>query len=111
MAKKLIFNDDMVFKKDPDIQTIKTDEGIIISSANPKDDSIYYLDNPVSFKIWELINGRNSLKVIKQDLLFEYEVTENKLEQELKKFIKDLYLKKLITNAKNVKRAHSRTNL
>lgn len=98
MTKKVIFNKNALFKKNPHIQTIRTDEGIIISRSDLKDGIIYYLDNPVSFRIWDLINKKKSLKEIKQNLLSEYDVTEKKLNKDTDKFIKDLYLKKLITN-------------
>lgn len=97
MKCELTFNDNTVFKKNLAIQEIKTNEGIIISRADLKDDSIYYLENPVSFKIWQLINGNNSLKKIKQELLSEYDVSDNDLDRDLKTFIKDLYIKKIVT--------------
>ncbi len=53
-------------------------------------DAIYNLNNEVSVRIWELINGKRSLKEIKQKILEEFDVTEQKLLQDLKEFIKDL---------------------
>ena len=100
MANKAIFNDDAVFKKNPDLQIIKTDEGIVISRSDLKDDTIYYLDNPVSFKIWELIDSKKSIREIKENILYEYDIAENKLEEDLKEFIAELRLKNLICNDK-----------
>ena len=100
MIKRLTFSDDEIFKKNPGLQAIRTAEGIIISRSNLKDDSIYYFDNPVSSKIWTSINGKNTLKQIKRNLLSEYDVTESKLDQDLKKFLENLYQKKLISKVK-----------
>jgi len=100
MANKTIFNDDAIFKKNPDIQMIKTGEGIIISRSNLKDDSVYYLDNPVSSKIWELVDSKKSIRDIKKKILSEYDVAENMLEEDLKKFIGELRLKNLICSVK-----------
>lgn len=98
MAGKIIFNDSAVFKKNPDIQTVKTNEGVIISRGDLKDDTIYYLDNPVSCRIWKSIGEGKAIGYIKEELLSEYDVAENKLEDDIKKFTAELQLKKLIYN-------------
>ena len=53
-------------------------------------DAIYNLNNEVSVRIWELINGKRSLKEVKQKILEEFDITEQRLVKDLKKFIKDL---------------------
>ncbi len=98
MAGNIIFNDSAVFKKNPDIQTVKTNEGVIISRGDLKDDTIYYLDNPVSCRIWKSIDEGKAIGHIKEELLSEYDVAENKLEDDIKKFTAELQLKKLIYN-------------
>ena len=100
MSKGLIFNEKTIFKRNPNVQDIKTNEGIIISSPNLRDENIYYLDNSISCKIWSLIDGESPLDKIKQDLLSKYDVNDKTLEKDLKGFIKDLYLKKIILKAK-----------
>ena len=96
MSKKLIFKEEDIFKKNPKIQDIKTEEGIIISPLNTKNECIYYLDNEVSFRIWELIDGKNPLGTIKESLVKEFNVDEDTLKKDLKNFIQDLYHKKII---------------
>jgi len=100
MVNKAIFNNNIIFKKNPDVQIIKTAEGVIISRSDLKDDAIYYLDNPISSKIWELFDSKKSIRKIKEKILSEYDVAENKLEEDLKKFIEELQLKNLICNVK-----------
>ncbi|MCM8792018.1 MAG: PqqD family protein [Candidatus Omnitrophica bacterium] len=96
MSEKIFVNETTVFKKNPAIQEIKTEEGIIISSSNIKDKCVYYLDNEVSFRIWELIDGKNSLDKIKEELFSQYDVDKETLENDLKSFINNLYFKKII---------------
>lgn len=100
MSKKIKIPDTAVIEKNPQIHSIKTEEGIIISRADLKDDSIYYLDNPVSVKIWQFIKGKSSLRVIKENLLSEYEVNKGKLDRDLRNFLEDLKTKKLIRVSK-----------
>lgn len=99
MTEKFDFDLDSVLKKNNGVLAIKTEEGVIISRADLKDDSIYYFDDPVSFKIWELLDGKNSLIKIKSALLAEYDVRGKELGQDLDKFIQDLYSKNLIISA------------
>lgn len=96
MVPKGRFNNQAVIKKNSDIQSIKTEEGIIISRADLNDESIYYLDNPVSIKIWELITDNSSIQTIKKNILSEYNVKEDKLNDDLVNFLQDLKARKLI---------------
>lgn len=100
MANKIIFNDGAVFKKNPDIQIIKTNEGVIISRSNLKDDTIYYLDNPISSAIWESIDSKKSIRDIRKKILSAYDVADNELKKDINEFMEELMLKKLICNVK-----------
>lgn len=96
MERKLNFTDMEIFIKNSEVKEINAAEGIIISRADLTDDSIYYLDNPVSQRIWNLINGKNSLGQIKKMVLSEFEVNPKELNRDLKKFIRDLSVKNII---------------
>ena len=98
MAMKSDSSDKRIFDKNPEIKEVNTSEGIIISRADLTDDSIYYLDSPVSCRIWALINGKNTLGLIRQKLLLEFDISPKTLNRDLKKFIKDLSVKNIITN-------------
>ena len=96
MKPKGKFNSQTLIKKNSDVQSIKTEEGIIISRANLKDDSIYYLDNPVSVLIWKLIEKKLNFAKIKERLLSEYPLKDKVIEKDLTKFISDLVDKDIV---------------
>jgi hypothetical protein len=52
--------------------------------------AIYNLNNEVSVKIWKSINGKRTLSEIKDKILTEFDVTEQRLKKDLREFITDL---------------------
>ncbi len=52
--------------------------------------AIYNLNNEVSVKIWKLINGKRTLSEIKEKILQEFDVQEQRLNKDLQEFIFDL---------------------
>jgi hypothetical protein len=96
MAKKLALRESDIFKKNAIVETICTEDGIIILNTSRKEEIIYYLDNQVSCAIWNMLNGRNSLKSIKQALFREYRIDKKILQRDLNNFVNGLSLKKLI---------------
>jgi hypothetical protein len=49
-----------------------------------------YVLNPVANRIWELLDGKRSLADVRDQLLEEFEVTSQELEQDLHEYIKQL---------------------
>lgn len=84
--------DSKVLKKNPDIVTRKIEDETILMplyESSEEIDCIYTL-NDVAARIWELIDGKKSLKKVKKTLLEEFEATEKELDKELDNFFKDL---------------------
>lgn len=82
-----------IYKKNPNFVARKiADEIILVPIKREAADfeAIYNLNNEVSVRIWELIDGKNSIKEIKDKILEEFEVSSEKLEKDLGQFIKDL---------------------
>jgi len=84
---------DKIYKRSSNIVT-RTIEDEIIFIPVKEDESdlevVYNLNNEVSIKIWELIDGKKNLCDIKNNLMKEFEVKEEKLEKDLGNFIKEL---------------------
>lgn len=49
-----------------------------------------YVLNPVANRIWELLDGRRTLAEVRDQLLEEFEVSPQELEQDLQEFIPQL---------------------
>jgi hypothetical protein len=80
------------FSKDPSIVFRKVaDEFILVPIKQKASDveSIYTM-NDVASRIWELINGKRSLKDIKTIIIKEFEVGPEKAEKDLIDFSKQL---------------------
>ena len=84
--------DSTVLKKNPDIvtRTIE-DETILLPLYKSSEgaDCIYTLSESAA-RLWQLIDGKRTLRGIKEVLLDEFSVTEKKLDKELMKLLKDL---------------------
>ena len=84
--------DSLVLKKNPDVvsRTIE-DETILMPVYRTSDEiNCIYTLNAVAARIWELIDGKRSLKAIKNTLMKEFDVTDKEMDKELSKFLKDL---------------------
>jgi hypothetical protein len=82
-----------IYKKNPNFVARKIEDEIILVpiKRNSADlEAIYNLNNEVSVKIWELINGKRSLKEIEGRMLEEFRVGREKLEKDMREFIRDL---------------------
>ena len=84
VEKRLIKDPNMVFRQ-------IDDEVILVPiRRNVADlESIYTL-NPLAARIWELIDGKRKIKDIKNVILQEYEVDEEKVEKDLLEFLTQL---------------------
>ncbi len=82
-----------VYKKNPDFVARRIEDEVILVPIK-KDaadfEAIYNLDNDTSVKIWELIDGNNSLDEIKKRISNEFSVSPEKLNTDIDQFIKDL---------------------
>lgn len=92
--KKTPFSCKTIFIKNPSIKTIKTEEGIIISSADNKRNCIYYLEKGISTKIWKLINGKRTLIEIKS--IFKPYNKKKYWQKGFERFIQNMLSKNLI---------------
>ncbi|MGE4357881.1 MAG: PqqD family protein [Candidatus Omnitrophota bacterium] len=82
-----------VYKKNPNFVARKiADEIILVPIKKEAADfeAIYNLNNEVSVRIWELIDGKRTLAEIRKKILDEFEVEPEKLVEDLKEFIADL---------------------
>lgn len=82
-----------IYKKNPNFVARKiADEIILVPIKKEAADfeAIYNLNNDVSVRIWELIDGKRTISDIENKLLEEFLVSRDKLEKDLKDFIKDL---------------------
>ncbi|MEW6170025.1 MAG: PqqD family protein [Candidatus Omnitrophota bacterium] len=85
-------SDSLVFKKNPDMVTRKIEgETILVPIFKASDDlnCIYTLNNCAS-RIWDMIDGKNSIDNIKDKMLKEFDTNEKEAERELKSLFKDL---------------------
>jgi len=83
---------DRRYQKSPDIVFRKiADETILVPIRNNVGDleSIYTL-NEVAARIWELIDGKRKIGEIRDKILEEFDVTPQKIEKDLAKYVKEL---------------------
>lgn len=82
-----------VYKKNPNMVERKIEDEIVLVPIK-KDaadlDAIYNLNNVTSIRIWELIDGKKSVREIENKILEEFDVSEKDLENDLQEFIQDL---------------------
>lgn len=95
MGKNLL---NKIPKRNPDLAwRIIDNEAIIIplDEQTPECEKINFL-NETATRIWELIDGKNSIKDIIARILDEYEITQEQAEKEVVSFIKKLEEKNLV---------------
>jgi hypothetical protein len=80
-----------VFKKNPDVAERKIDDEFILVPVcqSLEDVNCIYTLNEISGRIWELIDGKKSLKDIKEKLLEEYKVSPERLEEDVLGVVKE----------------------
>jgi hypothetical protein len=92
----MLINDQKVlqqrFSKNPDFVYRRIgDECLLVPIRNQMADLTYiYVLNPVADRIWELIDGRNTVQEIRDQLLGEFEADPQELERDLAEFIAQL---------------------
>ena len=95
--------DNLIFKKTPDmISRVIEDETILLPLYRTSDeiDCIYTIDISAS-RVWELINGKQTLGKIKTVLLKEFDTTPAEMDKELHQLFIDLSEIKAITACKS----------
>lgn len=80
------------FQKDPNLVYRRIDdECLLVPIRNQMADLTYiYVLNPVADRIWELIDGRNTVQQIRDRLLAEFEADPQEVEQDLADFLDQL---------------------
>jgi hypothetical protein len=84
--------DKTVLRKNPNMVTrVIDDETILLPIFRSSDElSCIYTLNEVGSKIWEKINGKNTLSSIKKKLLQEFNSTAEEVDKKLEGFLKEL---------------------
>lgn len=83
---------DVVFKKNPDIVTRKIDKETILVPIfkTSKEMNCIYTLNSAASKVWELIDGKKSMGDIRKIVLDKFDATDNEVDKEIGKLLKDL---------------------
>jgi len=84
--------DTAVLRKNPDVITrVILDETIILPVyKKAKEINCIYSLNKVASMVWEMIDGKKSIAVIKERISKEFNTTPNKVENKLNKLLKEL---------------------
>lgn len=101
--EELAMEDDLVFKKNTNvISRVIEDETILLPLYQNSDeiDCIYTL-NTSAARVWELINGKQTLGKIKKVLLNEFDATPAEIDKEVHQLLIDLREIKAITACKS----------
>lgn len=90
--------EDKVLKKNPDVVTRQIDKETILVPIfrNSKDADYIYTLNPVASLVWDLVDGKRTLKQIKELILRKFDATPKEADREMAKFLKDLKVAKAI---------------
>jgi len=81
-----------VFSKNPDVVTRLIDNETILLPVYKTSDEIncIYTLNKVASRIWELINGKRTIREIKKQTLEEFDATPDEVNKQIQKFLKEL---------------------
>ena len=87
--------DSLVFKKNLDFVMREIEKEVILIPIykTSKDANYIYCINKVGQEVWNLIDGKKSLKEIKKELLKKFDTTPGEVTKELNVFLN--YLKKI----------------
>ncbi len=96
MAGEEAFNDKTVFKKNPNIQALRTREGLVLARSGLKGEILFYLESPVAQEIWDALDAGIPAGKIRELVLSTYDVSEKKFQKDLRAFLKDLQLRNII---------------
>jgi len=73
------------------ISRLIDDEVVLLPIFNSSKDANYiYTLNKSASVVWELINGKRSLKKIKEELLKEFDATDKQIDVQIAALFKDL---------------------
>ncbi|OGP69761.1 MAG: hypothetical protein A2Y80_10450 [Deltaproteobacteria bacterium RBG_13_58_19] len=80
------------FRKDPDFVYRRiAQECLVVPIRHQVGDLNYiYVLNPVADRIWELLDGQNTVQEIRDRLLAEFKATAQEVEQDLREFLEQL---------------------
>jgi len=81
-----------VLRKNPDMVTrVIDDETIILPIYKTSDEinCIYTLDKAASY-VWSLIDGKRSLVALKKRILEKFDATQEEVDKQMQKVLKDL---------------------
>lgn len=84
---------DKSYQKDPNIVSRKIDDEVILVPIKRKladVNAIYLLQDDVSVRIWELIDGKRPVREIKEIISREFEVDPKQAEDDLTEFLEQL---------------------
>jgi len=81
-----------VFKKNPDMVTKVFDKETVLLPIYKSSDDIncFYILSKAASRMWELIDGRNSVSEIKKLMLEEFDATPKEADSQIEKFLKEL---------------------
>ena len=84
--------DTAVLRKNPDMVTRVIDDETILLPVykTSKDINCIYTLNKVASRIWELIDGKKTLKQIRQTALKEFSATPQEVDKQMQRFVKEL---------------------
>jgi len=84
--------DTAVLRKNPNIVTrVIDDERILLPIfKTSKEANCIYTLNKVASEAWEMINGKRTLGEIKKLILKKFDTTEEEVDKEMEKLLKDL---------------------
>ncbi|MFC1658812.1 PqqD family protein [Candidatus Omnitrophota bacterium] len=89
--------------KNPQALTRIIDSNAVVIFLSDESDSSLkrdvYIFNATGSRIWDLINGKNNIAEITRKLYPEYNLTLQKLKQQINKFVSKLNENRLIDNA------------
>ena len=82
----------IVLRKNKDMVTRTIDNETILMPIYKTSEEIncIYTLNKVASRIWELINGKTSLREIKSKVLKDFDTNPQEVDKEMQKFLKDL---------------------
>jgi methyltransferase-like protein len=85
-------NEKQILRKNPDIVTRQVDKETILVPIykSSVDMNCIYTLNKVASYIWEMIDGKRTLKDIKEIILKKFDTTPKEVNKEMAKFLKDL---------------------
>ena len=85
-------DENLVLRKNKDMVTRVIEDEVILLPIYKTSDEIncIYTLNKVGSRLWELIDGKKTLGIIKKQVLKEFDTTPQEAAKEITKFLKDL---------------------